>query len=223
MTGYGQFCAIARALEVLGERWTLLIVRELLMGERRFNDIQRGIPRISRTMLSARLKDLEKAGVIARTGTEYALTDAGAHLAPVLRELGGWATAWDRRGLGPEHLDPDALVWDIRRRVVPENLPTGPTLVELRFRDRDSTAYPTPYYLLARRPEVQLCTEEGGFEVALQVEADLDALTRYWLGERTWNHLLRAGSVHLTGPSRLRRAFPTWFSGYLLSTATADH
>ncbi|MGH3309550.1 MAG: winged helix-turn-helix transcriptional regulator [Streptomyces sp.] len=226
MTGYGQFCAIARSLEVLGERWTLLIVRELLMGERRFNDIRRGIPRISRTMLSARLKSLEKAGVIARTGTagtEYALTEAGEHLAPVLRELGGWATAWDRRGLRPEHLDPDVLAWDIRRRVVPENLPADPTLVELRFRRRAATAHPSPYYLLARRPEVQLCTEEGGFEVALQVDADLGALTRYWLGEHTWNHLLRAGSVHLTGPSRLRRAFPTWFSGYLLSTADADH
>ncbi|HWM37969.1 MAG TPA: helix-turn-helix domain-containing protein [Streptomyces sp.] len=212
MTGYGQFCAIARSLEVLGERWTLLIVRELLMGESRFNDIQRGIPRISRTMLSARLKGLEKAGVIARNGTEYALTDAGTQLAPVLRELGGWATAWDRRGLRPEHLDPDALVWDIRRRIVPANLPADPTLVELRFRDRDST----PYYLLVRRPDVQLCTDDGGYETALQVEADLEALTRYWLGEHTWNHVLRTGSAHLTGPSRLRRAFPTWFSGYAL-------
>ncbi|HEV7627425.1 MAG TPA: helix-turn-helix domain-containing protein [Streptomyces sp.] len=213
MAGYGQFCAIARSLEVLGERWTLLIVRELLMGERRFNDIRRGIPRISRTMLSARLKGLEKADVVVRTGGgEYALTEAGAQLAPVLRELGGWATAWDRRGLLEEHLDPDALVWDIRRRIVPENLPEGPTLVELRFRGREST----PYYLLVRRPQVQLCTDDGGFEVALRIEADLDALTRYWLGEQTWNHLLRTGAAQLTGPSRLRRAFPTWFSGYLL-------
>jgi DNA-binding HxlR family transcriptional regulator len=109
-TGYGQFCAIARSLEVLGERWTLLIVRELLMGERRFNDIQRGIPRISRSMLSVRLKSLEKAGVIAHKDSEYELTEAGAQLAPVLRELGGWATSWDIRGLSDEPLEPDALV-----------------------------------------------------------------------------------------------------------------
>lgn len=213
MNGYGQFCAIARSLEVLGERWTLLIVRELLMGECRFNDIRRGIPRISRTMLSARLKGLETAGIVLRTGGgEYALTEAGTQLAPVLRELGGWATVWDRRGLREEHLDTDALVWDIRRRVIPENLPEAPTLVELRFPGRKTS----PYYLLVRRPQVQLCTDDGGFEVSLRIEADLDALTRYWLGEQTWNQLLRTGAARLTGPSRLRRAFPTWFSGYLL-------
>jgi DNA-binding HxlR family transcriptional regulator len=211
-TGYGQFCAIARSLEVLGERWTLLIVRELLMGERRFNDIQRGIPRISRSMLSVRLKSLEKAGVIAHKDSEYELTEAGAQLAPVLRELGGWATSWDIRGLSDEHLDPDALVWDLRRRLVPEKLPEGTTLVELRFRDRDAG----PYFLLVRRPHVELCTEEGGFEVALHVDADLDALTRCWIGEYSWNHVLRSGLVELTGPSDLRRSFPTWFSGYLL-------
>lgn len=212
MNGYGQFCAIARALEVLGERWTLLIARELLLGERHFNDISRGIPRISKTMLSARLKNLEHAGIVTRDAAGYQLTDAGLSLAPVLRELGGWAMTWDRRGLRPEHLDPGALVWDIRRRVVPERLPADPTLVELRFRGHG----PDPYYLLAKRPQVQLCTEDGGFEVALRVDADLDALTRYWLGETPWDRLLRAGSVRLTGPAPLRRAFPTWFSGYLL-------
>lgn len=132
--GYGQFCAVARALEVLGERWTLLVVRELLLGERRFNDIRRGIPRISRTVLSDRLRTLVAAGVVARREGEYELTAAGESLAPVVRELGLWALEFDRRGLRPEHLDPEALVWDIRRRVVPERLPVERTVVELRFR-----------------------------------------------------------------------------------------
>ncbi|MGW3009953.1 winged helix-turn-helix transcriptional regulator [Streptomyces sp. NPDC001219] len=217
MTGFGQFCAVARALEALGERWALLIVRELLLGERRFNDIQRGIPRISKTMLSTRLKELERAGVVVRGSDGYTLTEAGAQLAPVLRELGSWAMHFDRRGLRPEHLDPDVLVWDIRRRVVPEHLPQEPTLVELRF-----AAHPKPYYLLARRPEVTLCTEDGGFPVALRIEADLEALTRYWLGETTWDRLLRAELVTLTGPSSLRRSFPGWFSGYLLRPGSPD-
>lgn len=212
MSGYGQFCAVARALEVLGERWTLLVVRELLLGERHFNDIRRGLPRISRTMLSTRLKTLEKAGIVSREDGSYRLTEAGQNLAPVVRELGGWAMEWDRRGLRPEHLDPDVLVWDIRRRTVTERLPERRTVVELRFRGADSG----PYFLHIARPQIDLCTDDGGFEVALRVDADLEALTRYWLGETPWAPLLRSGAVALTGPSTLRRAFPTWFSGYLL-------
>ncbi|GAB0101306.1 winged helix-turn-helix transcriptional regulator [Nocardia sp. JMUB6875] len=217
MSGYGQFCSIARALEVLGERWSLLIVRELLLGERRFGDIQRGIPRISKTMLSTRLKELERAGVLARDGDGYALTEAGQALTPLLKELGGWAARWDPRGLLPEHLDPDALLWDLHRRLVPENLPTAPTLVEFRFTERDRR----PYYLLARRPDVTVCDEDGGHPVALHIEANLEALTRYWLGEVSWAHLLREHLITLTGPAALRRAFPTWFSGYLLAAEPA--
>ncbi|MFE9029700.1 winged helix-turn-helix transcriptional regulator [Streptomyces iakyrus] len=99
MAGYQQFCPIARALDVLGERWTLLVVRELMMGERHFNGILRGIPRMSRTMLSARLKRLESAGLVQRNEGEYQLTKAGENLAPVLRELGHWALESDPRGL----------------------------------------------------------------------------------------------------------------------------
>ncbi|AJT69624.1 hypothetical protein T261_8027 [Streptomyces lydicus] len=221
MNGYGQFCAVARALEVLGERWTLLVVRELLLGERHFNDIRRGLPRISRTMLSTRLKTLEKAGIVSREGGGYRLTEAGENLAPVVRELGGWAMHWDRRGLRPEHLDPDALVWDIRRRTVTEHLPERRTVVELRFRGTEGG----PYFLHIARPHVDLCIDDGGFEAALRVDADLEALTRYWLGETPWAPLLRSGAVTLTGPSTLRRAFPTWFSGYLLraTPATVPH
>ncbi|MFI7602509.1 winged helix-turn-helix transcriptional regulator [Actinoplanes sp. NPDC049681] len=214
--GYGQFCAVARALEVLGERWTLLVVRELLLGAGRFSELQRGLPRISRTVLTQRLRELERAGLVLRAagaaGPTYALTPAGEALAPVLRELGGWAYAWDRRGLGPDHLDPETLVWDMRRRLHPERLPASLTVVQLTFRGRADK----PYYLHARRPDVTLCTDSGGHPVALQVEADLEALTRFWLGERQWGQLLRAESVRLTGPAPLRRVFPTWFSGYAL-------
>lgn len=217
MPGYQQFCPIARALDVLGERWTLLVVRELMMGERHFNGIQRGIPRISRTMLSARLKRLESAGLVRRENGAYALTPAGEALFPVLRELGIWALESDPRGLRRDDLDPGLLTRDMRRRVVPERLPVHPTMVELRFRAPASG----PYFLLAKRPDVQLCAEHGGFDIALRVDADLRPLTEFWLGERSWPALLRAGQIHLTGPAHLRRAFPTWFSGYVLRGAGA--
>ncbi|MBK1786939.1 winged helix-turn-helix transcriptional regulator [Prauserella cavernicola] len=215
MGGYGQFCAVARALEILGERWTLLIVRELLLGERQFNDIRRGIPRISKTMLSARLKTLERHDVIRREDGGYRLTEAGRDLAGVVRELGGWAMRWDRRELEPDDLDAGSLVWDIRRRVVPEALPAQRTVVALRFREPTSI-----YYLYVRRPTVTLCPDDIGLPISLTVDAELDALTRYWIGELGWPQLVRSGAVELTGPTALRRAFPTWFAGYILRDAS---
>src|ERR671923_2424632 len=128
---YGQFCSVARALDLLGERWTLLIVRELLSGSCRFGEVQRGIPRISRTMLSARFRELADAGVIerrqgARIGSEYRLTPAGLELAAVVRELGTWGQRWLPRELRRTELDANALLWDIQRRVRREALPDQP-------------------------------------------------------------------------------------------------
>ena len=127
MKSYGQFCSMARALDLLGERWTLLIVRELLCGSRRFGEIQRGIPRISRTMLSARIRELADAGAIERLdgdgGPEYRLTPAGLELAAVVRELGTWGQRWLPRELHATELDARALMWDIHRRVRREALP----------------------------------------------------------------------------------------------------
>ncbi|WP_377268000.1 winged helix-turn-helix transcriptional regulator [Peterkaempfera sp. SMS 1(5)a] len=214
MTGYGQFCAVARALEVLGERWTLLVVRELLLGARRFTDLQCGLPRISRTMLSARLKTLQAAGVVERTAADgYRLTEAGRALQPVVRELGAWAMEWDRRGLLPEHLDPEVLTWDLRRRTHVENLPAGRTVVEFVFPEAD----PERLYLHVDRPAVTVCRDQAGYPVDLRVRADLEAMTRYWLGEVEWPRLLRSGAVSLEGPADLCRAFPTWFSGYVFA------
>ena len=133
MKSYGQFCSIARSLDLLGERWTLLVVRELLCGSRRFGEIQRGIPRISRTMLSARLRELADAGVLeareGAAGPEYELTAAGHELAAVIWQLGTWGQRWLPRELPRSELDVRALVWDIRRRVRRELLPGKPLVV----------------------------------------------------------------------------------------------
>ncbi|WP_433663874.1 winged helix-turn-helix transcriptional regulator [Nocardia sp. CA-128927] len=123
MSGYGQFCAVARALDVLGERWTLLIVRELLLGASSFGDLCRGLPRIPRATLSARLRTLRAAGIV----DDYHLTEAGAALAPVVRELARWAITTDSAALGEDDLDTAALTWDMRRRVDASTLPRCPT------------------------------------------------------------------------------------------------
>ena len=139
MKTYSQFCSIARALDLLGERWTLLIVRELLCGSTRFGDLRRGIPRISRTMLSARLRELLDAGVIARHDGEqepgYKLTAAGLELAVVVRELGTWGQRWLPRNLRNDDLDTDLLVWDMRRRIDLDALPPVPILARIEFSD----------------------------------------------------------------------------------------
>src|SRR5215470_13999373 len=121
MTGYGQFCSMARAHEVLGGRWTLLIVREILSGSRRFNDIRRGIPRVSRTVLSERLHALVLVGAITRTdgphGPEYVLTEAGQELAALVSALATWGQRWLTRTPASEDLDLDPLLVDVQRRV----------------------------------------------------------------------------------------------------------
>ncbi|MBB2913858.1 DNA-binding HxlR family transcriptional regulator [Streptosporangium becharense] len=207
MNEYGQFCAVARALEILGERWTLLVVRELLLGSTRFNEIHQGLPNISKTMLSARLRTLERAGIVERRDRAYLLTAAGRALAGPVRALGEWAAEWDHRELA---LDPRLLAWDLHRRVHRDRLPENRTLVALNFPG-------ARYFLHVRRPGVKLCGEDYGRTADLHVEADLKALTEYWIGERSWADVTRSGEVRLTGPAELRRAFPTWFSGYLLA------
>ena len=139
MKSYGQFCSMARALDLLGERWTLLIVRELLCGSRRFGEIQRGIPRISRTMLAARVRELADADVVERVdgagGPEYRLTPAGQELAAVVRELGTWGQRWLPRELRTGELDARALLWDVHRRVRRDALPEKPLVVRIQLTD----------------------------------------------------------------------------------------
>ncbi|HKE14503.1 MAG TPA: helix-turn-helix domain-containing protein [Kofleriaceae bacterium] len=214
MKSYGQFCSIARALELLGERWTLLIVRELLCGSRRFGEVRRGIPRVSRTMLSARLRELEGAGVIARDdrgGPSYRLTGAGLELAATIRELGTWGQRWLPRELDGDDLDPDALVWDMRRRVNLDALPAAPVLA--RIETSDGRRRTRARFLLLRRTEVSLCTSNPGFPEELRVRAPLRTLTAWWRGDCSLADA-RAGGMIVDGRRAWVRAFPTWFERY---------
>ena len=218
MKSYGQFCSIARALDLLGERWTLLIVRELLCGSRRFGEIQRGIPLISRTMLSARLRELADAGVIARlpaaAGVEYRLTAGGQELAAVVHELGTWGQRWLPRALHRAELDARALVWDIHRRVRRETLPARPVIVRIELTDVRGSA--ARHYLLLRRSEVSLCTVNPGFPEELCLRATRRTLIAWWRGDLTFRQALGAG-LTLEGRRDWVRAFPSWFERYLFS------
>jgi DNA-binding HxlR family transcriptional regulator len=218
MTSSGQFCSIARALDVLGQRWMLLVVRELLMGSRRFGEIRRGLPRISRTMLSARLRELVDTGIASRAvdaeGPVYALTRRGLELDATLRSLGVWGQRWLSRELPHEELDAEALVWDMRRRVDLEALPRSPLVARIETwtdpRRREE------HYLLLRRSEVSLCSAHAGFPVELHVRAPLRTLTSWWRGDVSLTEARAAGLV-IEGRRERVRAFARWFERYLFA------
>jgi DNA-binding HxlR family transcriptional regulator len=218
MKGYGQFCSVARALDLLGTRWTLLIVRELLCESRRFGEIRRGVPQISRTMLSARIRELADAGVIegrdGSAGPEYRLTAAGRELASVVRELGTWGQRWLPRELPPTELDARTLLWDIRRRVRRDALPEHPLVVRVELADLRGAA--ARHYLLLRRSEVALCTSNPGYPEELHLRATRRVLIGWWRGDLSFRQALGAGLV-LEGRRDLVRAFPGWFERYLFA------
>ncbi|HXU72204.1 MAG TPA: helix-turn-helix domain-containing protein [Polyangia bacterium] len=213
MKSYGQFCSVARALELLGERWTLLVVRELLMGGRSFGDIRRGIPRISRTMLSARLRELSDGGVITRDGGGYALTDAGRELHGVVAALGSWGQRWLGRHVGEDELDLDALAWDMHRRVNRARLPPRPVVVRIEAADLRRSR---PRWLLLRASEVSLCASNPGFPESLTLRGDRRTLVAWWRGDVDFATARRRG-LAVDGPPSLARAFPTWFERYLFA------
>jgi DNA-binding HxlR family transcriptional regulator len=213
MKSYGQFCSIARALDLLGERWTILIVRELLCGGRSFGDVRRGIPRISKTMLAARLRELGDAGVIERDGSGYALTDAGRDLMGVVGALGTWGQKWLPRTITDDELDMDALLWDMRRRVDADQLPREPVVIRIELGDlrRHATRW-----LLLRATEVSLCATNPGFAESLVVHTDRRTLIGWWRGDFSFAEARHRG-LRLDGPAALVRAFPHWFQRYLFA------
>ncbi|HEY7595004.1 MAG TPA: helix-turn-helix domain-containing protein [Actinophytocola sp.] len=209
MRGYGQFCPVAQALEVLGERWTLLVVRELFSGSHRFNEIHRGVPLMSPTLLSQRLRRLQRAGIVERgPAGDYLLTGAGRELWPVVEGLGVWGQRWARAEIRREHLDPSMLMWDMRRRIDLDAIPARRTVIELRFRGVERGH--AVWWLLLDRANVDVCLSDPGFGVDLLVDADLRTMIMVWMGDVPLTDALRAGRVVVTGTPALERAFPRW-------------
>jgi DNA-binding HxlR family transcriptional regulator len=211
MTGYGQFCSMARAHEALGGRWTLLIVREILCGSRRFSDIRRGIPRVSRTVLSERLQALVYVGAITRNdgphGPEYALTEAGQELAALVRALGTWGQRWLSREPAKEDLDLEPLLVDMQRRVRFAALPKEPFVVRFRIRGHHDR------FMLLKKTEASLCHQNPGFPEPVCVQGPLAALIAWWRGDMSFIEAQRMG-LTIEAPKALARAFPNWFALY---------
>jgi DNA-binding HxlR family transcriptional regulator len=212
-TSYGQFCPVAKAMELLDERWTLLVVRELMLGSRHFNALRRGVPRMSPTLLSKRLSTLVRAGVVERwedgSRVEYRLTEAGQELGPIVEALGRWGVRWIPE-IGDRDLDPHLLMWDMHRNVDRQALPPGRTVVKFVMRDVQSSQ--REWWIVASQDEVDVCDADPGFDVRAVVEAPLRALTHVWRGDVSWREAQRAGDIRIVADPRSVAALPGWFT-----------
>lgn len=216
--GYGQFCPIAVAAEVLCERWVPLVLRELMYGSRRFNDIARGVPLMSRGLLATRLRQFERAGIVQHSGAalgkggDYRLTAAGEALRPIVEQMGLWARHWSTRGLLDRDLDDALLVWGLHRTLkLPEALRRR---LVLRFDffglPRSARVAKRSWWLVAEAGDVEICLKDPGFDTDVHVTADLRSFTEVVLGERSLRNAQREGQVRLQGDVTLVRALPSW-------------
>jgi DNA-binding HxlR family transcriptional regulator len=213
---YKQFCPVAMAAEVLCSRWTVVLLRELIAGSTRFNDLRRGVPRMSPALLSQRLKDLEGAGVVRRVASprergafEYHLTEAGRELEPVVTAFGVWGQRWVETELSLQHLDVQLLMWDMRRNLDLTPMPQRRSVIEFQY-----PALPTGqrawWLLVEPGAEVDLCSIDPGFDVDLFVTTDLRTMTAIWMGLDSVRAAVGAGRLSLTGDRRLAADMQTW-------------
>jgi DNA-binding HxlR family transcriptional regulator len=212
MKGYGQFCPVAKGAEVFAERWTPLILRELLLGSSHFSDLHRGVPLMSRSLLSQRLKQLQEIGVIERKqgplGPEYHLTEAGREFAPIVRQLGEWGHRWFRPKFRRDELDVGLLMWDMRRSIRADAFPAGRTCVQFEF--SDVPAAKRTWWLVSEGEEVDLCPNDPGFDVGLYVATDLRTMTRVFMGDLPLKVTLESEQIEISGDRELRRRFERW-------------
>ena len=213
---YGQYCPVSLATEILGERWTILVVLVLADGFHRFSELERALPRISTSTLSARLKKLEDAGVVERRPGErgdkffYFLTPAGDELGQIVFDLGLWGHRWGR-DLSSDDLDPEHLIWSMHMRMNTEIMPVHRTTIAFEFADQPvKKRY---YWILAENKKVQACLKHPGFDEDLRVIAKLRSLTYAWRGFVSLRDEIAKGNVRVLGPAKLARAFPDWLLG----------
>ncbi|MDN3518062.1 helix-turn-helix domain-containing protein [Aquisalimonas lutea] len=216
--GYGQFCPVAMASEVLGTRWTMLVVRELLCGSSRFNELRRGLPRISPALLSKRLNELEELGVVERRcdgergSPTYYLTEAGEELRPVIMSMGSWGQRWLETQLSLKNLDPSLLMWDMRRNLNPTPLPSR--RVTIQFLYQGLTRGQREWWLIvdkaAQHGVVDLCMTDPGHDVDLYVVTELRTMTAIWMGITTVREASDAGRLRLTGTPELASRMEHW-------------
>ncbi|MBS7542899.1 winged helix-turn-helix transcriptional regulator [Ancylobacter oerskovii] len=210
---YGQFCPVAMASEILCCRWTTLVVRELLCGSTRFNDLRRGVPKMSPTLLSKRLKELEQAGVVtlarkANGSVEYRLSEAGEELRPVIMGLGNWAQRWMESRLSLKNLDPSLLMWDMRRSLKVDQLPDRRCTIQFLY--PELPAAQKSWWLVVEGGAVDLCNFDPGHELDLLVKSSLRSMTAIWMGLATIRSETDSGQLNIEGDPVLARSMLQW-------------
>ena len=215
---YNQFCPVAMAAEILCSRWTLVLLRELVVGSTRFNELRRGVPRMSPALLSKRLKDLEAAGIVSRSKVsgeagvfEYQLTKAGRDLQPVIETVGAWGQRWIETEASLKNLDPNLLMWDIRRNIDPAPMPRRRSTIEVILADQPA-ARRNWWLIVQPGMEVDLCSVDPGFDVDLYLATDLRTMTEIWMGYTPIARAKREGRLTVTGSRELEFSMKTWLS-----------
>lgn len=212
MESYNQFCPLAQAAQLLCQRWTLLIVRELLAGSSRFSEIQKGVPTMSPTLLSTRLKQLTQAGVVEANdpggGSVYKLTAAGEELRPVIEMLGAWGHRWARSNLSGEDLDAGLLMWDIRRSVDPSMFPAHRVVVEFNYTDAPQGA--GQWWLVSENNDVDLCLNDHGYDVDVVITSSLKAMTEVWICDQRFDDAVKNGDIKVIGNPELSNNLQDW-------------
>ena len=214
---YGQFCPVAMAAELLATRWTLVVLGEMLSGSTRFNEIRRGVPRMSSALLVKRLRELEAAGVLVHAGGEYVLTPAGRDLAPIVQGLGRWALRWVDSDCSLSNLDARLLMWNMRRNLRPDPMPARRVVVEFCYPElaADEQHF---WLIVAPGSPVDLCSIDPGHEIDLLVTAELRAMTSAWMGMSNFEHELSARRIELDGDPLLSSSFTSWIGRSGLTT-----
>lgn len=215
-SGHRQFCPLAMASDLLCSRWTMMLLSELLSGTTRFNDLRRGLPRMSPALLSKRLKDLESAGIVSRGLAadgielhEYSLTEAGRAIEPVIDAMGDWGHRWITTQATLAHLDVKLLMWNMRRKINPNPLPSGRSTIQFIYRDLP-TATRNWWLLVQPGKEVDLCSVDPGYDVDLYVTTDLRTLTEVWMGYAPIGAAMDDGRLVVVGNRELESSFQTW-------------
>ena len=224
--GYKQFCPVAKAAEILAERWTFLVLRELLCGSRRFNDMRKGLPMMSPSLLSTRLKELEQAKIIKRKtiagekSTTYVLTEAGEDLRPLVLGLGVWGLKWAHKKITKEDLDPGLLMWDMRRGILTEHMPAGRSVIEFNFGPREKKRL---WWLVVTDDDVDICMKYPGFEIDLYVHTTMKTMSNVWLRVTDVPTALKNEKIRLEGSKQLVKSFPDWLGQSAIATATEEN